>query len=419
MEEFILTPEDFSSTIDNKGCFLHAPNTLEVFVTGGDITKVSHISIKGIAIANGIKDEAIVGIYRYLDPLKFYVTLDCPDVAMVMAAFQGKVIRVDSLGVTTHWADVRKAIVSGSLKFLITTMKESTLLSILSTFAVDGTVTLGPKRKNELDTRTFRLQLKEGVELPHYLPLRIGEILHKIRVALPGRAFACSNCYLQGHPYYLCPKRRKPVVPSNGTPSSEGKGPSNDEASWATVASRKSTKAQRPKSPSATVGPVGQASPSKEKKLAAIALLNNSSSSATTATPSQQAPSAQHETPPTQHKTPPRSPRSNTGSPSLRVISTDGESSPGSRPPTPTALNQPLNFREAVKSPGKTQRKGGKLPSTNVSALPSPIRSSGKTGALQPLSMSIWDIPTKRCRSSGEGSSEEGVQPSQKPKLQK
>ena len=213
--EVVITEQDFE---ENFGLGSHPDKTFEIFCSGTETHRVTHATILGHASSIGIPPSAISALYRYGDPRKYFITLDGPKVDEIIEKFHGKQFHLQSMKVTCTWRDVKRTFITGTLRWLPVGIKIEALINALQPISAEDSISVGPARTNEKDTRPFKLVLKENCEVPHYLILTMGDKRHKVRVALPGRAFACPTCYEEGHTYFLCPKKRGNQGPPKKAP---------------------------------------------------------------------------------------------------------------------------------------------------------------------------------------------------------
>ena len=270
--EIAITPNDFES---NHGLGSHPDKTFEIFCNGTDTYRVTHATILGHASSLGIPPNAIAALYRYGDPRKYYISLDGPDADNIIEKLHGKQYQLQSMKVTCTWRDVKRTFITGTLRWLPVGIKVEALINALQPISAADSVSIGPARTNEKDTRPFKLVLKENSEVPHYLILTMGEYRHKVRVALPGRAFACPTCYEEGHTMFLCPKRRGKQGPPKNGPEPTIPTPTSNQSSesWTTVVKKnmqpKTSKqaSQEAKKPTKPVKPAYLNQAGKELKL--------------------------------------------------------------------------------------------------------------------------------------------------------
>ena len=171
--------------------------------------------IKAAAIGAGLEGDSIEGVYRMVDPRRYFIALKDGAVGEV-ARVHGKVVSHPTLKVEFAIRDSNKSLVSGTLRWVPPSVRDSGLRKALAPYSRDGLVTLGGRRRDQGDCWPFRLEKKEGMELPYFLRLGINGVAHTVMVHVPGRGPACSRCFQPGHVFYRCPTRRAARL---GTPS--------------------------------------------------------------------------------------------------------------------------------------------------------------------------------------------------------
>lgn len=208
----------------------HLPNTVEVFLSGQHVHQVSHSTVKVAFKDLPVDVTQISAVYRFMDARKYYVSFKDGCEAEV-ARIHGTVHAHPTLKLTLHIRDVNKSLVSGTLKWVPPTVKGSVLVKALANYAKDESIVLGSRKRDERDSIPFRFEKLDGVEIPHYIKLRIGEAYHHVKVQLPGRLPACSICYASGHAFYSCPSRsRQPPGRSSAPPPSISSSNANNRA---------------------------------------------------------------------------------------------------------------------------------------------------------------------------------------------